>query len=50
MNLEVSQNHVDDIFQFVEHETWEHNTDYASTPGYCGSPYTALSIPKPFSI
>ncbi|KAJ5371880.1 hypothetical protein N7517_003886 [Penicillium concentricum] len=27
----------------TEHELWEHNSNYAPTPGYCGSTYAALS-------
>ena len=31
------------VSQSVEHEPWEHNSDCAPNPGYCGSLYAAPS-------
>ncbi|KAJ5778447.1 hypothetical protein N7520_001693 [Penicillium odoratum] len=39
----MSQYHVDHESQSIEHEVWEHNSDYVPTPGYCVSPYVARS-------
>ena len=44
---EMSQYCLDDTPQFPEHELWEHDSDQAPTPGYCGSPYAALSTLSP---
>lgn len=40
-----------DVSQFMEHEPWEPNSDYAPTPGGYGSPYAAVSTfsPSPLS-
>ncbi|KXG45121.1 uncharacterized protein PGRI_095980 [Penicillium griseofulvum] len=43
----MSQYHVDDVSQFMEHEPWEPNSDYAPTPGHYGSPYGAFSTFSP---
>ncbi|KAJ5517497.1 hypothetical protein N7527_009057 [Penicillium freii] len=43
----MSQYRLDDASQFTEHEPWEHHSNYAPTPGYCGSPYAALSTLSP---
>ncbi|KAJ5278181.1 hypothetical protein N7524_004334, partial [Penicillium chrysogenum] len=42
----MSQHRLDHATQFTEHDPWEHHSDYAPTPGYCGSPYAALSAPS----
>ncbi|OOQ89575.1 hypothetical protein PEBR_07818 [Penicillium brasilianum] len=48
----MSPYHTDDESQFMEHETWEHNSDYVPTPGYCASPYAAASAlsPSPYCV
>ena len=48
----MSQYRLDDASQSNGHEPWEHNSDYAPTPGYCGSPYAAISTrsPSPSSV
>ncbi|KAJ5121560.1 uncharacterized protein N7515_009521 [Penicillium bovifimosum] len=43
----MSQRHLHNASQLTEHELWEQNSDYAPTPGYCGSPYAALSTLSP---
>ncbi|CAG8162240.1 unnamed protein product [Penicillium nalgiovense] len=49
---EMSQYRLDDASQSNGHGQWEHNSDYAPTPGYCGSPYAAISTrsPSPSSV
>lgn len=48
----MSQYPLDDASQSNGHEPWERNSDYAPTPGYCGSPYAAISTrsPSPSSV
>ncbi|GIJ89512.1 hypothetical protein Asppvi_008454 [Aspergillus pseudoviridinutans] len=48
----MSPYHVDHVSQSIEHETWENNSDYVPTPGYCVSPYAAPSAlrPSPSSV
>jgi hypothetical protein len=48
----MSQYRLDDASQSNGHEPWEHNSDYAPTPGYCGSSYAAISTrsPSPSSV
>ncbi|CAG8255666.1 unnamed protein product [Penicillium olsonii] len=48
----MSQLRLDDATQFTEHEPWEHDLNYAPTPGYWGSPYAVLSTlsPSPSSV
>lgn len=39
--------HVDHVSQSIQHEAWEHNSDYAPTPGYYVSPDPTLSVLSP---
>ncbi|CAP80000.1 Pc12g03730 [Penicillium rubens Wisconsin 54-1255] len=49
---EMSQYRLDDASQSNGHEPWEHNSNYVPRPGYCGSPYAAISTrsPSPSSV
>jgi len=43
----MSPYHIDHASQSISHEAWEHNSDYAPTPGYCVSPDPTPSALSP---